>query len=324
MRSIVTDGRRRVAAASVLAAAMWVNTPAHQSDSAEPRPQLLGPGIISTGGFESHPAFLPDGRTLYFVKSTPSFSFWTICVSQKAGSAWQAPQVAPFSGRYSDADPFVAADGRTLYFISTRPAKGTGEAKDLDIWQVDRRPGGWSEPRPVEGVNSSDAEWFPTIARDGTMYFGSDRAGGQGRTDLYRARVSNGRYAVPENLGPVVNSAGQEFEPYIDPDQRFLIFMGARAGGQGGTDLYVTYHEAGTWSAPVNLGPRINSAGSEYSPGFSPDGRMFLYASTRQTIEPGRRPLSFRELTRLLEGPGNGLGDIYQVDVAALGLRVAR
>ena len=288
-------------------------------------PTVFAPGIISTGGFESHPAFTPDGRTLYFVKSTPSFSFWTICVSRLANGRWSEPEIAPFSGQYSDADPFITRDGRHLYFISTRPVTAGGAPKDLDIWVMDREAAGWSAPRALPApINSPGAEWFPSLASNGTLYFGSDRPGGQGRTDLYRARLADGKYAEAENLGPVVNSPVNDFEPFIAPDESFLILMTGRPGGRGGADLWVTYNRDGVWSPPVVVGGGVNSPGTEYSPGLSPDGRTFFWTSARETFDTEGRRLTYRELNDRLTKPGNGLGDIYFMDLSALKLEVAR
>src|SRR5258708_17749998 len=120
---------------------------------------------------------------------------------------------------------------------------------------MDRAASGWTPPRPLSApINSAGAEWFPTLASNGTLYFGSDRPGGQGRTDLYHARLVDGRYAEAENLGAVVNGDRNDFEPFIAPDESFLIFMSGRAGGQGLGDLWITYNRAGTWTAPVALG----------------------------------------------------------------------
>src|SRR4051812_50078123 len=84
------------------------------------QPALFAPGVISTGGFETHPAFAPDGRTVYFVKSTPGVTFWTICVSRLVNGKWGAPEGAPFSGQYSHAGPFITPDGGHFYFLLTR------------------------------------------------------------------------------------------------------------------------------------------------------------------------------------------------------------
>src|SRR6185503_14806019 len=121
-----------------------------------PTPVIFGDGVISTGDFESHPTFTPDGMTLYFLKSTPTFSFWTIVVSRFVDGAWTSPEVAPFSGHTSDADPFITPDGNRLYFISDRPFPGK-QGRDTDIWVMDKAGEGWGEPRRLEPPVNSPA-----------------------------------------------------------------------------------------------------------------------------------------------------------------------
>jgi len=283
-------------------------------------PAIFGAGVISTGDFDSHPAFTPDGKTLYFVRSTPNFNLWTILVSRFEKGKWSSPEVAPFSGRYSDADPFITADGSRLYFISNRPVADKTNP-DLDIWVVEKTAKGWSEPKNLGApINSAGSEWFPTVAANGTIYFGSDRAGGKGRTDIYRARLVNGQYAAAENLGDAINTQFNEFEPLIAPDESFMIFMtGGRQDARGGFDLYITYQRDGAWSKPANLGDQINSSGNEYSPAISPDGKYFFWTSTRGFADkPLEKRLDYAELITKLRGPQNGLGDIYQIDLSAL------
>jgi len=62
--------------------------------------------------------FSSDGKTFYFVKSTPDANFWTIVFSRFENGRWVPPTVAPFSGQYSDADEFITADSERMFFIS--------------------------------------------------------------------------------------------------------------------------------------------------------------------------------------------------------------
>ncbi|HXS01463.1 MAG TPA: hypothetical protein VN724_12890 [Pyrinomonadaceae bacterium] len=284
-------------------------------------PVIFGDGVISTGDFESHPAFAPDGLTLYFLKSTPTFSFWTIVVSRYVDGRWTAPEVAPFSGRYSDADPFITADGKKFYFISNRPVSGK-TTRDLDIWVMDKTENGWSEPRNLgKPVNGDAQEWFPTLASDGTLYFGSSRAGGRGATDIYRSQFINGNYQEPENLGSAINTEFDEYEPLIAADQSFLIFMAASrpdCNSRSG-DLFVSYRKDGSWTKATNLGNQINSPREEYSPVISPDGKYFFFASTRGRTPPDKQ-MKYEDLIGWLHGTRNGLGDIYQMDFSALNI----
>jgi hypothetical protein len=149
------------------------------------------------------------------------------------------------------------------------------------------------------------------VATSGALYFGSGRPGGQGKTDLYRARPAEGKFAEPENLGPAVNSAAEEFEGCIAPDESFLIFMAlGRPDSVGGGDLYISHRKGAEWTPAKNLGPKINRPGLEISATLSPDGNYFFFSSSRRTgeIPPGQRPNRAR----------NGLGDIYQMDLSAL------
>ena len=285
-------------------------------------PTVFGDGIISTGSFDSHPAFTPDGKTLYFLRSTPTFSLWTIVFSRFENGRWNTPEVAPFSGQYSDADPFITADGSRLYFISNRPVPGKSKP-DLDIWLVEKAGNGWSEPKNLGApVNSSGNEWYPTIAKNGTIYFGSDREGGKGRTDIYRCRLVDGKYAEAENLGDTINTPFNEFEALIAPDESFLILMGGgRPDAHGGFDLYISYNRNGAWTKPANLGDKINSSGNEYSPAISPDGKYFFWTSARGFADrPLEKRLDYRELMNKLQSPRNGLGDIYYIDLAVLNI----
>lgn len=289
-------------------------------------PTIFAEGIISTEDYESHPAFTPDGQTLYFLKSSANFNFWTIVVSRWTEGRWGTPSVAEFSGQYRDADPFITPDGSKLYFISDRPAAGKAQ-RDLDIWVIERSGAGWGEPKNLGApVNSTGDEWFPTMTTDGTLYFGSDREGGRGRTDLYRSRPVNGKYGTPENLGQAINTEFNEFEPFVAPDESYLIFMAAgRPDSLGSGDLYISYRQQGAWTKPWNLGAGINSSGFEISPKLSPDGKYFFWTSTRGLgSAPLEKRLDYQELTRRLRSTRNGLGDIYQIDISALKLNLPK
>ena len=89
--------------------------------------------------------------------------------------------VAPFSGQYSDYDPFVTPDGSRLLWISNRPVDGK-EKEDYDIWMVEKKDRGLGlagSPRRPDDTNAE--EFYPSVAANGTLYFSSTRPGGKGR-----------------------------------------------------------------------------------------------------------------------------------------------
>ena len=103
-------------------------------------------------------------------------------------------------------------------------------------------------PRDVDRpeVNAAGADdYYPTLTRSGTLVFSSNRPGGLGENDIYRARRVDGRWTTPENLGVPVNSASREYDPFIAPDESYLVFASERPGGLGGADLYVERAAAG-------------------------------------------------------------------------------
>jgi Tol biopolymer transport system component len=297
--------------------------PPYASDAPLPEPVVFGEGVISTGDYNLNSAFTPDGKTIYFTKSARAMSAGRLAVivfSQFRKGKWQMPEVASFSGQYLDYDPFVTADGTKLFFSSDRPAPGK-ERGDFDIWYVEKTLDGWSEPKNIgTSVNSPKDELYPSVARDGTLYFGSDRDGGKGGSDIYRARFVDGHYTQPENLGPSINTEFYENDNYIAPDQSWLVFASTRPGGLGDSDdLYISYNENGSWTPAKNLGAPINSAARDFCPMASPDGKYFFLTSSRiLPVKDRSSRLNYGELRKLLDGPGHGRASIYQVDMEAL------
>ncbi len=286
-----------------------------------PQPRIFGEGVISTGDYDTHPAFTPDGRTLYFLKCTADIRTCTICVSHFKNNHWTEPAVAPFSGQYWDVDPFVTKDGKTVYFSSNRPLKEGDPAKvDTDIWKVEVTSLGWGKPARLDSpINSKGSEYYPTLADNGTIYFGSTRDGGKGGSDIYRRPLVNGQYAAVENLGDSINTADSEFEPFIAPDESYLIFMATIPQGLANGDLYFSNNNNGQWSKAEKLPAPFNSTGTEWSPKVTRDGRYFFFSSTRNT-QSGMLPRAetIDDLTKRLRHAGNGLADIYQVDFSAV------
>ncbi|MBN9379904.1 MAG: PD40 domain-containing protein [Chitinophagaceae bacterium] len=291
------------------------------SQSVISQTHIFGEGIISTGDYETHPAFSPTGDTLYFLKGFPDAGFFSICVSYKKNGKWSAPRVASFSGMYTDADPFVTRDGKTLYFVSNRPInEGEPVKPDWDIWKTELTASGWGKPIHLDStINSSASEYFPTMADNGNLYFGSGRKGGKGRADIYVSRFIDGKYTLPENLGDSINTSDNEYEPYIAPDESYLIFMATYPNGLGNADFYISHRVNGTWSKAKKLPEPINSPVTEWGGKVTRDGKFFFFGSNRNKINdvlPGREDMKAFDLR--LHSAGNGLGDIYYIEMPAV------
>lgn len=242
-------------------------------------PEIFAPGIVSTPQGEFNAAFSPDGKEFYFSVNEPS-GRETMKFMMRQNNQWTPPRPAPFVSRQNDCDPFFSPDGRRLYFISTRPKKNRTDSRDWDIWYVERTVADWSEPINIgPPVNSDVDEYYVSLTKDGTIYFASNRAGGLGSFDIYRSRFVDGQYAKPENLGAAINTKYLEHDPFIAPDESYILFTSVdRPGGFGRGDLYISSRRNdGTWSEAKNLGKDFNTSGYDFCPIVSPDGKYFFF-----------------------------------------------
>ena len=261
-----------------LAAAVLAATPPAR---AEPTVSPWKPVGVSSTQWESHPAFDPVTGDFYFVRSSPAFEGWHLLVSRCTAAGWSNPEPPSFASDAVEADPWFTPDGASLYFISTRTFAGK-KGKDLDIWRIERTAGGsWGAPeRLPEPVNSSETEWFPRLAPDGSLYFGSKRPGGLGGNDIWRARRDEaGRWSA-ENLGAAINTPGDEYEPLPNADGKRMIV----ATAEGFFESQLTPEG---WSERRKLGAEINANGTEIGPLFSPDGNSILFSRDTKGPDSG-------------------------------------
>lgn len=236
---------------------------------------VFAPGTISSDAEEYRVTFTPDGETAYFARGTgffPASRQATILESHLVGGGWSEPVPASFSGTYPDIDPWVSPDGARLYFSSIRPVEGQ-ERTDAEIWWVDRVGEEWGEPVHVPAIGSEADELGASVSDDGTLWFASDREGGQ--WDLFTATPEGDAFATPTPVAEL-NTGIWEFNPAISPDGNLLVFTSiGRVDGSGLGDLFVATQTDGTWSTVVPS--PVNSPADEYHGSFSPDGETLYF-----------------------------------------------
>ena len=154
-----------------------------------------------------------------------------------------------------------------------------------------------------------------------------DRDSQPGYFHIYRARLVNDHYEQPEKLGAEINGGEAEINPYISPDQKFLIFGSYRkdARSSGGNlyqraDLYITENRDGHWSQARHLEHGVNTTATEGNPAIS--GKWFYFTSERSPFEvPMKERLTTAAWQDRQRGIGNGVGNIYRIPVEALELK---
>src|SRR5438477_2233739 len=278
-------------------------------------PALFAPGVISDGFSNRDFALSPDGNDIFYtIQQRDLVSF--IMHAQKKNGKWSEPEVAEFCGIYNDLEPAFAADGKRLFFSSNRPMSVTDSVGDYNIWYVDKISGEWSHPVPLAAaVNSAKDEFYPSVARNGDLYFTTQLESGKGKEDIVVSRWKNGEYLPPVSLPEAINSKGYEFNAFIDPDEQFIIFSSyGRADDLGKGDLYISVKKNGQWQEAVNLAKNINSSSLDYCPFVTWDKKYLFFTSSRTNYKsPFTKKQTAAELRKGLQGPGNGLDDIYWV-----------
>jgi Tol biopolymer transport system component len=241
----------------------------------------FAPGVVARADTEeSMITVSPNGREIFWGVSEMWFpmsrvsEIWT---ARYRNGKWTRRQRVSFSTGYSDGDPFISYDGRQIFFASLRPVGGP--RKDFELFVVDRTATGYGSPRHVgRTVSSPQDELYPSVAADGTLYFGSERSGVWG---IYRARKNpDGKYGEPELLPAPVNVTGSwSFNPFISRDGRTLLFTSLnRPGGLGQGDIWhAALGASGEVISVKNLGPLVNSANDDFHPTLSPDGRALFF-----------------------------------------------
>ena len=271
---------------------------------------------LVSGEFNVRDAALsPDGKEFFFSLKGPSF--FSIVYTSKINGTWQKPEVASFSGKYADIEPCFSLDGSKLYFVSNRPLDGIGEPKDYDIWYVEKDKNKWSEPINIGlPINTEANEFYPSFTNDGTMYFCAKYENSIGGEDLYFSELKDGKYQSPVNMGDSVNSVKDEFNSFVSPDGKFIMYTSMGWGsGVGSGDLWISFRKDDkTWRKPINMGPKVNSTFFEYCPSLTPDGKYLYFTSNRSKTEKySEERLSYNKIIDGLRSTLNGSQNIYWI-----------
>lgn len=213
---------------------------------------------------------------------TDNKPFEDIFISKKVNGVWQpAENIGPVvNSIYHDSNLAFSADGQTLFIYKTDNGG--------DIYYADRKAdGSWGAPVPLPGIiNSSFEEKSITISPDEkTLYFSSNRPGGFGGLDIYKATLdSKGEWSSVKNLGPKINTPADDDGPFIDYDGKTLYFSSKGRKGMGGFDIYKSVFDEATneWSEPENMGYPINTPDNDIFFVSTKDGKRAYYSSVRE------------------------------------------
>lgn len=274
------------------------------------KPLLLMPKALASSLGEYNGTFSPDGKLFYYTSQTRNKGYICYTVMNPDGS-WSKSRISEFSSDYSEYDPLFAPDGKRLYFSSERPLSGKNYQNATNIWYVEKLGNKWGEAKPVE--LGEGGNYYSSMTNSGKIYFNRWKNGG-----LFTAELNNGKYVV-EKLPAIVDSQNDEGDPFIAPDESYIIFR-AYNNSLGMGDLFISFNFNGEWTSPENLGAPINSSSNEMCPYVTLDGKFFIFSSSKISssleIEPNDTLVGLRNKNETYD---NGSQNIYYISADFIG-----
>ena len=248
-------------------------------------------GNVNTQHEEILPMMSPDGKTLFFGRAAfpenvgGKFAGADIWISKYDETTldWGKPQnEKTFNNKGTNAVIGINEKGDVLYLLNT-----TGTKKTEGIYYSNKVNNSWGDAKliPIPGLDTEDflgAYVSPDLK---VIIFSMNGAESRGNEDLYISQKnSKGEWSKPRNLGSTINTTGFEMAPFLSPDKRRLYFSSNGHPGYGNSDIFYSdrlYESWDVWSAPKNLGLKINSPAFESFFSIYHDSVAF-FASTRQ------------------------------------------
>ncbi|HTI91046.1 MAG TPA: OmpA family protein [Puia sp.] len=250
---------------------------------------------INTAVSEYYPTLTIDGSTLIYTRRVNNFNedFYE---SDRLTNGWTKARSLPgnINTNQNEGAQNISQDGQWLIFTGCNFPEGHGSC---DLYISYLTPDGWSTPENMgDSINTDAWESAPSLSPDKRdLYFSSRQPDGYGGSDIYVShRLLNGHWSAPENLGPTINTIGDEGTPFIHADNQSLYFTSNGHPGYGGDDLFVVRKgPKGAWSKPENLGYPINTIENEGSLVIAANGKTAYYASDRADSRGGLDLYSF-------------------------------
>ncbi|MBN2481130.1 MAG: PD40 domain-containing protein [Bacteroidales bacterium] len=232
-------------------------------------------GPVNNESSNANPVVSGDGQSLAYT-SPGSRQGYDIFYTTLTNGVWGEPgnitsQLGGSSKMFNTSS--LSYDGKTLYLVARDPF-------DSDIYYSTYNRNRWARAEKMDKpVNGKSNETHVSITADGqTLFFTSDRKGGEGDLDIYKSTLNKkGKWSKPVNLGPEINTLFNEDTPFISPDGKTLFFSSEGHEGMGGSDIF-RIDLSDPAAKPVNLGYPINTTDNNYFYFPLEDGNSGYYA----------------------------------------------
>jgi len=274
------NSKRKAQAESFIESANYAIKNIKIKSSLNPEPL---PPHINQYAMQYFPIITADERHLLYTRrlgTTMNDDEDLVIAEKEDNGEWGEPHSISenINSSFNEGTCTISADGRILIFTSCYGRKGYGSC---DLYISKKSGDKWSVPVNLgPNVNSSAWDSQPSLSADGrVLYFVSNRPHGIGQRDLWVSYLDdNEEWGKPENLGPLVNTKGDEVSPFIHPNNSTLFFSSNGRKGFGGFDIYFSKIGNEGWSEPKNIGYPINTGEDQVSLFITADGTKGYYS----------------------------------------------
>lgn len=254
---------------------------AHNSDADDNSPVIWKNGILFSSDRKSGVKLLKEksgwtGRDfldLYYSSALPDGTY--------ASPEQFSSKLSVLNKNLGNAS--ISTDGSTIYFTRNDNEPNKREIYNLQLYYAKASGDKWKDVEKLPFCSEGFNFMHPAISPDGnTLFFTSDKPGGEGGTDLWMSRRIPDGWDRPVNLGSTINTPLNEGFPFMSSDGK-LFFCSKGHPGLGGFDIFVTRQNPnGTWDRPINLGPPINSSFDDISIFLNDDNVSGVFTSSRE------------------------------------------
>jgi outer membrane protein OmpA-like peptidoglycan-associated protein/Tol biopolymer transport system component len=245
---------------------------------------------LNTRFAETHPYISADSQTLFFTRKVNGIDedFFRSRKDSCGGWFYARNMGSPPNTSSHESAQMISADGHYLFFSRCDNRSDNGwDRGGCDLYMAYTADSVWSVPQSFGAtINTPAFEGMPCLSSDNReLYFVSDRPEGYGGLDIWVSRFDDGLWQEPRNLGPGINTKGDETAPFLHADNNTLYFASNGQVGMGGEDLYFCRRTGdSSWSKVENLGYPINTTANESGISLTVDGRRAYLSSDRDSI----------------------------------------
>lgn len=256
-------------------------------------PKNIGDGINSRFS-EYWPSMTVEGEQMVFTRREGDNEDFFL--SERNGTAWEPARrlTGSINTPQNEGAQIISQDGQWLVFAGNNRPGGFG---NFDIYISYKTPEGWSSAINLGGVvNSEYWDSQPCLSPDKRqLFFASNRPGGLGGSDIYVSEMQpNGKWSEPQNMGPGINTAGEEACPFLHADNQTFYFTSNGWPGYGDEDIFMVRKGGDSkWGTPENIGYPINTIHREGTLFIEANAETAYYASDRGDSKGGLDIYSF-------------------------------